>query len=405
MYARKQLDFTYGDLAAAAAYCLRPDRKRDSLLDEIERLWSPRGDAVVTLSVRTAFDAYLTILDLPPGSEVVMSGINIPGMVQIVSEHGLEVVPVDMDMKTLEVKPGRLSEAITPRTRLVVMAHLFGARMDMNPVFDAVGGREDIRVVEDCAQAFRGCNEYMGDDRSDVTLFSFGAIKTASALGGAMICIRDEAMRAAVLQHVGAYRRRGRAGFLWRVVKYGCIKALISTAVGYGMFVWACEATGLDFDKLLITAVRGFGGHEMMTQIRQEPPTSQLSLLRRRLNQWANGVSDGRIEAGDFVRSGIRDVLDVLGADNSTHTYWLFAVHAPNKEQLVADLRAEGFDATSTSTQLQAIRSETEHAGPASECQKSLGGVVYLPVYGSMPQTQLQRLVESIRRSCGASAA
>ena len=43
------------------------------------------------LSVRTGFDLFLTVKGYPPGSEVIMSAINIPDMVQIVQHHGLKV--------------------------------------------------------------------------------------------------------------------------------------------------------------------------------------------------------------------------------------------------------------------------------------------------------------------------
>ena len=156
MYARKQLDFSYRDLLSAVGYALRPGIRFQPVESDLESLWSREDNAVVALSVRTAFDAYLSMLNLPRGSEVVMTGINIPDMVQIVNEHGLTIVPVDLDMRTLEVKPAALNKAITSNTRLIVAAHLFGARMDMGPVFKAVERRDDIRVVEDCAQAFRG---------------------------------------------------------------------------------------------------------------------------------------------------------------------------------------------------------------------------------------------------------
>ena len=84
MYARKQLDFTYRDLFAATVHTFRRSDSRSAIVDDLERMWSCEGDAVVALSVRTAFDAYLSVLNLPRGSEVVMTGINIPDMMQIV---------------------------------------------------------------------------------------------------------------------------------------------------------------------------------------------------------------------------------------------------------------------------------------------------------------------------------
>ena len=399
MYARKQLDFSYRDLMVAVGHALRPGIRCQPVVSDLESLWSREDNAVVALSVRTAFDAYLSMLNLPRGSEVVMTGINIPDMIQIVHDHGLTIVPADLNMRTLEVKPAALKKAITPKTRLVVAAHLFGARMDMDPVFKAVERRDDIRVVEDCAQAFRGIDQYTGDTRSDISLFSFGSIKTASALGGAMARVRESKMREALKQHLASYPRRGRAGFIWRVMKYGFLKTMGQPPI-YGLFVRLCRLFKLDFDEIIIASVRNFKCDELLLHIRQQPPVPQLALLRRRLKQSRNGHLDGRIAAGDFARKQLREFVDIHGVNNPSHTYWLFPVRCPDKEQLVTDLNTQGFDATSTSTQLQAITSDHEHAGSASECVDYIDQTVYLPIYAHLPQRELKRLVEVIKESC-----
>ena len=53
------------------------------------------------MCVRTLFDLYLTVKNFPKGSEVIMTAINIPDMVNIVLLHGLKPVPVDVDIGTL----------------------------------------------------------------------------------------------------------------------------------------------------------------------------------------------------------------------------------------------------------------------------------------------------------------
>jgi len=396
MYARKQLDFSYRDLLAAVGHTLRPGLRREIVAADLEKLWSAENDAIAALSVRTLFDAYLSVLSLPRGSEVLMTGVNIPDMVQIVHAHGLVVVPVDLNMRTLEVKRGAVKRALTSRTRLIVAAHLFGARMDMDPVFRAVTDRPEIRVVEDCAQAFRGIDRYNGDARSDISLFSFGSIKTASALGGAMARVRTGQERGALRNHLSKYPERGRAGFIWRTIKYGFLKTL-GQPVCYRLFVRACELLRVDFDELVIAAVRNFKASELLLHIRQQPPAAQLALLLRRLHQSRKGHLDGRIAAGNIVRDGLREFVDIHGVENGSHTYWLFPVRCADKGKLVADLRAAGFDATSTSTQLQAIAPDAAPDKPARECNEYIRDTVYLPVYAGLPSRQLNRLISVIR--------
>jgi perosamine synthetase len=56
---------------------------------------------ILTASVRTTFDLILQVLDLPIGSEIVMTCINIPDMVKIIRHHGLVPVPVEISDDTL----------------------------------------------------------------------------------------------------------------------------------------------------------------------------------------------------------------------------------------------------------------------------------------------------------------
>ena len=105
MYVRKQLDLSYRDLGAALAFCLRPGWKRHRLESDLEQLWSDKVDTVVALSVRTAFDAWLKAINLPHGSEVIVSGINIPDMARILEHHGLKIVPVNLIFKRSRFVP------------------------------------------------------------------------------------------------------------------------------------------------------------------------------------------------------------------------------------------------------------------------------------------------------------
>ena len=101
-----------------------------------------------------------------------MSAITHPDMVRIVEAHDLRPIPVDIDCDTLACRIDVLERALTPKTRLLVVAHLFGGRMSLAPLAD-VTRRDGLLLVEDCAQAFRGPAD-AGDALADVSLFSFG---------------------------------------------------------------------------------------------------------------------------------------------------------------------------------------------------------------------------------------
>ena len=393
MYVRKQLDLSYRDLVAALAFCLRPGWKRHHLESDLEQLWSDQNDAVVTLSVRTAFDAWLTAINFPRGSEVIASGINIPDMARILEHHGLKIVPVDLDLQTLEIRTDDLQEAITPKTRIVLVAHLFGARMEMEPIFEITDQYPQILVAEDCAQAFSGTDDYRGHDKSDISLFSFGSIKTATAFGGAMSRLRDTDQRKAMQNILNSYKAQPASYFAKRTLKYGCIMALAHRWT-YSLFVRTCCLLEIDYDEFIVSAIRGFKGNNLIKLIRQQPALPQLALLRRRLRYYRRADLDGRCHAGNHLNHQLPASLRSAGFRNPHHTWWLFPVSVKNKSALVQELQTIGFDATASSSQLCAM---TGGDDPTPECAGFMEGAVFLPVYGGIPDQTLDRMATVLR--------
>ena len=186
-----RLDFTLGHwLATAGSLRHRDDEAARTAL---ESAWAPRGDGLAFLSVRSAFDCALTALAWPAGSEVLVSAVNIREMVNLVRLHGLVPVPLPINPRTMQPPPEAIDQAMTPRTRGVLLAHLFGARPDAAAFFARARSR-GLFCFEDSARLSRP-----GRSRrplADVSLFSFGTIKTATALGGALARVSSPDLRA-----------------------------------------------------------------------------------------------------------------------------------------------------------------------------------------------------------------
>ena len=388
MYVRKKLDASYRDLLKALMFCLIPDKNRQKLAEELCKTWSNRDDALPALSVRTAFDAWLSILNLPRGSEVIMTGINIPDMVNILEYHGLQIVPVDLDLETLEITDNALENAITPKTRIVLVAHLFGARASMSPIFNVTNQHPDILVAEDCAQAFTGVDGYLGDDRSDISLFSFGPIKTATALGGAMLRIQSPVQRKAVRGKLEKHPLQTHTYFARKTLKYTLLKTLTLRPI-YGLFIKACQLLDKDFDEIIISSVRGFNSKNLISLIRHQPCYAQLLLLKHRLAQQTSKSLNQRLQIGDHLNQMLPKRLQPAGGRNPQHSWWLFAVSVTNSKALVEELREAGFDATSSSTQLCAMPGKN---GAAPWCEKYMQGTVYLPIYEGIKEADLDRV-------------
>jgi len=188
MFPRKQLDIRWVDLAHAALYCAFP-RSIRAKEAELEGMFASPFPVLSAFTVRTGFDLCLGALGLPAGSEILMSALTIKEMVNIAKHHGLVPVPLDIESRTLAPEIATIEDAITERTRAIVIAHLFGTRMPMGPVIE-LAKKHGILVIEDCAQAFTG-QDYTGHPETDVAMFSFGSIKTMTALGGALLRVKD----------------------------------------------------------------------------------------------------------------------------------------------------------------------------------------------------------------------
>ena len=168
-----------------------PESARDNLREEVNSIFTVNANerAVVTFSVRSMLDLYLQIRNFPPGSEIIMTGINIPDMLKIMHEHKIVVVPVDLDIASLSPKVEDVKKAISPKTKAILFAYIFGVTYDIAPYVEILNAA-CIEIIEDCAQSWRSLDKFRGSDFATMTMFSFGLIKFNTAFYGGVTIIR-----------------------------------------------------------------------------------------------------------------------------------------------------------------------------------------------------------------------
>lgn len=393
MIPRKKLDIGWGDLAwglaraassvvTAATLPHRAERLRRTGQARLEARWDAEGSAVATLSVRSGFDLLLTTLRLPRGSEILCSAVTIADMATIARAHGLVVVPVDMDMTTLSVTSDALERAWSPRSRLLLVAHLFGSRMPLDNISRWARTR-DLLVIEDAAQAFTG-DAYRGHPGSDVSLFSFGPIKTGTCLGGGLLRFRDPGLAARVREAQERHPVQTESRFLRRAFKYAFI-ALLLTSPAYSTFVALCRARGVSHDALINGAVRGFAGEALLSGIRHQPSGALLSLMERRLaphRQAATlrGVETRIAHARDLLAS--LPHLPRPGTEAGFHSHWVVPFQVLDPDLTGEILRRAGIDATRGASSLAALPPPWDRSGAAPEqAHRVMEQVLYLPCH------------------------
>ena len=379
----------WSDLLAAALHCLDP-RSPAAAQRDVEAFWA--SNTVAFLSVRSGLDAMLQVLAFPAGSEVVLSAITIPHILDILAKHELVAVPVDLDLDTLSVSTASLRDAITPETKAILVAHLFGSRMPMDGIVD-VAREAGVMLLEDCAQANDGSG-YRGHAGSDVAMFSFGSIKRQTALGGGLLRFRDAALAEKVRAKQASYPRQSRVAYFKRVLTMVFIKAVAAYPV-FQLFMAACRIARKDHDATLGTALRGFKHGDLFARLRHQPSAPLLRVLGRRLRQSLDVPIAERVAV---VQAVTREfvALPRPGTGASHHTHWLFPVTTNEPERLKQHLWAKGFDATAGASNLLSVPAPDGRRA-AENAERFMREVLYLPLYPDATTTQMKSLARVLR--------
>ncbi len=239
LHSRHRLDIGSGQFMNALAACIwAKDPKR--LSARLVGGWSPSGHGIACRSVRSGFHLLLNALELAVGDEVLVSAITHPDMVRIIEAHGLVAVPVDLDLGTLAPNLDLAEQMVTGRTRAILVAHLFGGRFDMGATV-AFAKRHRLLLWEDCAQAFTGTGD-TGDPSTDASMYSFGALKTGTALGGALIKVSNRSVLDRMRDQQLSWRTQSRRQYLSTVLKFVAF-SIVTRPLAYGALAWFHRAT------------------------------------------------------------------------------------------------------------------------------------------------------------------
>jgi perosamine synthetase len=394
MWVRTQLKIGWGDLLSGlAASFLSRDRSME--LRRAEAYFSDSGDTITAYSVRSGFDLLLQALDLTHGDEVIFSALNVKGMVRIVKDAGLVPVPVDLDLAHMGPSVERLRAVITPRSRVFVAAHLFGTRLDLDPMFE-LAKAHGLISAEDCAQAFNGRN-YPGSAAADVNMFSFGPIKTATALGGALIRVRDQNLRDRMRALQSHYPVQPEAKHRKRILQFMGLK-LVSARPVLGAIYRFYHAKGQDYEDKLADRVRDVAPLKTAKNMRFQPSATMLHLMNRRLARFDMEQVSARQRKGERL-SGLIGTSVVLPAQaNAHHDYWVFPLLVSEPRKFIEALRSEGFDAADL-PRSQHIAAPQDRSGLEPKTAAGvLRDLIVVPCYDAMPDSELVRQAAVIKR-------
>ena len=160
------------------------------------------------VGVGNGLDALMLILKalgIKEGDEVIIPSNTFIATALAVTYVGAKLVLVEPDIRTFNLDPARLEEAITEKTKAIIPVHLYGQACEMDPIM-AVAAKYDLKIVEDSAQAHGAL--YKGKKTGsfgDASGFSFYPGKNLGALGDAGAVVTDNKEIANTVRALGNY--------------------------------------------------------------------------------------------------------------------------------------------------------------------------------------------------------
>lgn len=149
--------------------------------------------------------AYLELGVLKSGDEVIVPANTYIASILAISENGLKPVLVEPDYETLQIDPDKIEQAITPRSKALMIVHLYG-RCAYNEKIRQICERYNLKLIEDNAQA-HGCL-YKGvktGSLGDAAGHSFYPGKNLGALGDAGAVTTNNRELADTIRSLGNY--------------------------------------------------------------------------------------------------------------------------------------------------------------------------------------------------------
>ena len=154
----------------------------------------------------SALELSAQLCNFKPGDEVIIPSHTFTASAYPYAKKGAKLVWADVDPITHVVNAETIEKCITPKTRAIVVVHLYGYVADM-PAIMELAKKRNLLVIEDAAQSIGAdVNGIKSGAWGDMAIFSFHSHKNLTTLGeGGMLVVRDPKLAALVpmLRHNG----------------------------------------------------------------------------------------------------------------------------------------------------------------------------------------------------------
>lgn len=157
-------------------------------VEKFEQEFAKYCNVKYSIGVASGLDALILSLDalnLEKGSEVIVPANTYIATILAIIRNGLKPILIEPDITTYNIDPQKIETQITPKTKAMVIVHLYGKTCNMKPIMQ-LKKKYNLKLIEDCAQAHGSkYKDKKVGSFGDFGAFSFYPTKNLGALGDA----------------------------------------------------------------------------------------------------------------------------------------------------------------------------------------------------------------------------
>ena len=349
---------TFGNLAGDGAFTQRCCR----LLEQRFGI----SQVLLTPSCTAALEMAAMLCDIGPGDEVILPTYTFVSTANAVVRLGARPVFVDSRPDTLNIDDALIEEAITPRTKAIIVVHYAGVGCEMDRIL-TIARQYGLKVIEDAAQ---GVNAFYNGKAlgslGDLGTYSFHETKNFSCGEGGALCVNDPALleRAEIIRDKGTNRRQFFRGL---VDKYTWVEV------------------GSSYVPSEITSAFLCGQLEQMDEITKR---------RRQIYQFY------RLHLKPLEAEGLLRLPRIPeDCESNYHLFFLLLPDAETRDALMAHLKSQGILAVFHYIPLHASPMGLkfrDRDGGLPVAEDLAARLLRLPLFHDLTESEQQRIVECI---------
>ncbi len=151
-----------------------------------------RKYAVAVTNGTVALDIAVDTLELNKGDEIIVPSFTIISCIMGILRNGLKPVFVDSSIEDYNMNPNEVEKQITSKTRAIMIVHIYGMPVNMNPIFD-LAKKYNLKIIEDAAEVIgqtyygKPCGSF-----GDISTMSFYANKHITTGEGGVVLTDNE---------------------------------------------------------------------------------------------------------------------------------------------------------------------------------------------------------------------